>query len=105
MFCFDTDILVTVVRRDPPLGVIRRLAMSQPSCQFTTSISYGELVYSDSARLGSAYVLHCDPDYELIAEHLLITLSPLNQSTGTTTRLPLAHQSTRTERTICRPIG
>ena len=46
MFCFDTDILVTVVRRDPPLGMIRRLAMSPPSCQFTTSISYGELFYS-----------------------------------------------------------
>ena len=63
---FDTDILLTVVRRDPPLGVIRRLAMIPPSCQFTTSISYGELVYSDSARLASAYVLHRDPDYELI---------------------------------------
>ena len=46
MFCFDTDILATVVRRDPPLGVIRRLAVIAPSCQFTTSISYGELFYS-----------------------------------------------------------
>ncbi len=52
MFCFDTDVLSWVVRKDPPLRLIRRLATTPPSSQFTTSITLGELLYG-TARRGS----------------------------------------------------
>ena len=53
MFCFDTDILSATLRRDPPLGLIRRLAVTPAARQFTTAITYGELVYG-AAKRGSA---------------------------------------------------
>lgn len=53
MYCFDTDILSAVIRRDPPLGLIRRLAQTPPEQQFTTAVTLGELLYG-AARRGSA---------------------------------------------------
>ena len=45
VYCFDTDILSAVLRRDPPLHLIRRLAVTPPAHQFITSITYGEMIY------------------------------------------------------------
>lgn len=52
MYCFDTDVLTAVLRRDPPLALIRRLARVPPSEQATTTITLGELLYG-AARAGS----------------------------------------------------
>ena len=52
MYCFDTDTLSAVLKRDPPLGLIRRLAQVAPEDQFTTTITLGELLYG-AARRGS----------------------------------------------------
>lgn len=51
-YCFDTDVLSSVLRRDPPLGLIRRLATVPPEGQVTTAITVGELLYG-AARRGS----------------------------------------------------
>jgi tRNA(fMet)-specific endonuclease VapC len=53
VYCFDTDILSAVIRRDPPLALIRRLAQTPPEQQFTTAVTLGELLYG-TARRGSA---------------------------------------------------
>jgi tRNA(fMet)-specific endonuclease VapC len=53
VYCFDTDVLSAVVRRDPPLGLIRRLARTPPEQQFTTAVTLGELLCG-AARRGSA---------------------------------------------------
>ena len=45
MYCFDTDVLSATMRRDPPLALIRRLALVPPAQQHTTAITIGELVY------------------------------------------------------------
>lgn len=50
MFCFDTDVLSAVLKRDPPLHLIRRLAQVPPEEQFTTSITLGELLYGAAKR-------------------------------------------------------
>lgn len=50
MYCFDTDIFSAVLRRDPPLQLIRRLAQVPPEDQFTTSVTLGELLYGVSKR-------------------------------------------------------
>ena len=50
MYCFDTDILTTVLKRNPPLPLIRRLARIPPENQFTTSITLGELLYGASKK-------------------------------------------------------
>jgi tRNA(fMet)-specific endonuclease VapC len=52
MYCFDTDILSAVIRRDPPLHLIRRLAQVPASEQAITTITLGELLYG-AARRGS----------------------------------------------------
>lgn len=51
-YCFDTDVLSAVLRRDPPLGLLRRLARVPPAEQTTTAITVGELLYG-AARRGS----------------------------------------------------
>jgi len=53
MYCFDTDVVSAVLRRDPPLHLIRRLARLEPDQQFTTAITLGELLCG-AARQGSA---------------------------------------------------
>ncbi len=56
MYCFDTDILSAVIRRDPPLALIRRLAQTPPEQQFTTAVTLGELLYG-AGRRGSATLI------------------------------------------------
>lgn len=53
MYCFDTDVLSATMRRDPDLPLVRRLAELPPSEQFTTAITFGELLYG-AERRGSA---------------------------------------------------
>ena len=50
MYCFDTDVLSAVLRRDPPLRLIRRLASVPAEQQFTTAITLGELLYGADKR-------------------------------------------------------
>ncbi|HEY7953258.1 MAG TPA: PIN domain-containing protein [Solirubrobacteraceae bacterium] len=50
MYCFDTDTLSAVVRRDPPLHLIRRLAQVPAAAQATTTITLGELLYGAAKR-------------------------------------------------------
>ncbi len=50
MYCFDTDVLSAVLRGDPPLGLIRRLAQVPPEEQFTTAITLGEMLFGASRR-------------------------------------------------------
>jgi tRNA(fMet)-specific endonuclease VapC len=50
VYCFDTDILSATIRREPSLGLIRRLAQLPPSEQFTTAITMGELLYGAARR-------------------------------------------------------
>lgn len=57
MYCFDTDILSAVLRRDPPLQLVRRLARVPPAEQFTTAITLGELLYG-AAKRGSPTLLN-----------------------------------------------
>jgi tRNA(fMet)-specific endonuclease VapC len=52
MYCFDTDVLSAVLRREPPLSLLRRLAQIPPAEQATTTITLGELLYG-AARRGS----------------------------------------------------
>ncbi len=52
MVCFDTDVLSAVMKRDPPLALIRRVARVPREQQFTTSITLGELLYG-AAKHGS----------------------------------------------------
>lgn len=57
MYCFDTDVLSAVLRRDPPMHLIRRLAQVHPSDQATTTVNLGELLYG-AAKLGSQRLAH-----------------------------------------------
>jgi predicted nucleic acid-binding protein len=41
---FDTDVVVCILGRQPPLALIRRIAELDPDDQATTSITVGELV-------------------------------------------------------------
>jgi tRNA(fMet)-specific endonuclease VapC len=50
VYCFDTDILSAVIKRDPPLHLIRRLATTPPGDQYTTAITLGELLYGVAKR-------------------------------------------------------
>jgi tRNA(fMet)-specific endonuclease VapC len=50
VYCFDTDVLSAVIKRDPPLHLIRRLAGTPPGEQCTTSITLGELLYGVAKR-------------------------------------------------------
>src|SRR5438445_316965 len=50
MYCFDTDILSAVLKREPPMHLIRRLAQVSPSDQFTTAVNLGELLYGAAKR-------------------------------------------------------
>jgi predicted nucleic acid-binding protein len=70
MYCFDTDILSAVLKRNPPLPLIRRLAQTPAEEQFTTSITLGELLYSASKK-GSARLLERVRDIVLRAQQVL----------------------------------
>jgi tRNA(fMet)-specific endonuclease VapC len=53
VFCFDTDVLGAVIRRDPPLALIRRRAQTPPEQQFTTAVTLGELLHGAAKRGGA----------------------------------------------------
>lgn len=50
MYCLDTDVLSAVIKRDPPLHLIRRLARTPAAEQCTTAITLGELLYGVTRR-------------------------------------------------------
>jgi predicted nucleic acid-binding protein len=45
VFIFDTDVISHLIRREPPVRLISRIAAVPPEDQYTTSITVGELVY------------------------------------------------------------
>ncbi|TMC09545.1 MAG: type II toxin-antitoxin system VapC family toxin [Chloroflexi bacterium] len=45
MYCFDTDVLSTAMKPDPPLALVRRLAALPAAHQSTTAITVGEMAY------------------------------------------------------------
>lgn len=49
-YCFDTDVLSAVMRRDPPMHLVRRLAATPPDEQATTAVTLGELLYGAAKR-------------------------------------------------------
>ena len=49
-YCFDTDVVSTMLKPHPPLSLVRRVAGIPPGEQCTTSITVGELLYG-AARL------------------------------------------------------
>lgn len=53
-YCFDTDVLSAVLRREPSLALIRRLAQVPPTLQATTAITVGELLYGAARRQSPA---------------------------------------------------
>ncbi len=50
MYCFDTDVPSAVLESNPPLRLIRRLAVIPPEQQFTTAITLGGLLFGASKR-------------------------------------------------------
>lgn len=56
MYCLDTDVLSALMRRDPPLSLVRRVAALGTTEQCTTSINLGELLYG-AAKRGSDRLL------------------------------------------------
>src|SRR6266508_1018189 len=56
MYCFDTDVMSSAVRRDPPLELIRRLSRVSVDDQYTTAITLGELMYG-AMKMGSPALL------------------------------------------------
>lgn len=79
LYCFDTDVLSHVLRRDPPLALIRKLATVPPDQQFTTAITAGELLYG-AARRGSASL--ADRVRELIST--AVAVLPFNMAAAET---------------------
>ncbi|MBI5048450.1 MAG: type II toxin-antitoxin system VapC family toxin [Deltaproteobacteria bacterium] len=45
MYLFDTDTISHIIKRNPSLPFIKKLASISPEDQFTTTITVGELVY------------------------------------------------------------
>lgn len=50
MYCLDTDVLSALMRRDPPIGLVRRVATVAATDQCTTSITLGELLFGASKQ-------------------------------------------------------
>ncbi|HEU4400228.1 MAG TPA: PIN domain-containing protein, partial [Actinomycetota bacterium] len=71
VYCFDTDVLSAVIRRDPPLALIRRLAQTPPEQQFTTAVTLGELLYG-AARRGSAALTRTVRDLVIGSRDLIV---------------------------------
>lgn len=45
MYLFDTDAISEIIKKNPSISFIKRLASVDPEKQFTTTITVGELVY------------------------------------------------------------
>ena len=89
MYCFDTDTLSAVLRRAPPLHLIRRLAVTPPSQQFTTSITYGEMIYGAAKRKSVALA----DRIRALLRHA-VTIVPFDDAPCSTMRSP-SSRSTR----------
>lgn len=50
MYCFDTDVVSALIRRQPPLRLVRRLAATPIAEQCTTAITVGELLFGVEKR-------------------------------------------------------
>jgi len=70
VYCFDTDVLSAVLKRDPSLSLIRRLARVPPEQQFTTAINLGELLYG-AARSGNPRLVERIRDLVPLAQRVL----------------------------------
>jgi tRNA(fMet)-specific endonuclease VapC len=64
VYCLDTDVLSAVLKREPPLHLIRRLARTPSTDQCTTAITLGELLYGVVRRASPALA---DRVHDLIA--------------------------------------
>jgi tRNA(fMet)-specific endonuclease VapC len=50
LYCFDTDVVSALLRAEPPLRLVRRLASTPIAEQCTTAITVGELFYGVEKR-------------------------------------------------------
>ncbi len=50
MYCFDTDVVSAILLPHPPARLLRRIAHVPASRQFTTAVTFGELVYGAVRR-------------------------------------------------------
>lgn len=50
MYCFDTDVLSALMRPQPPLHLVRRVAAVPAAEQCTTAVNLGELIYGAAKR-------------------------------------------------------
>lgn len=57
MYLFDTDALSQIIRRDPSIYFIKKLASLPPHQQFTTAITVGEMVYGAYKSNRPAYFI------------------------------------------------
>jgi len=73
-YCFDTDVLSAVLRRDPPMHLIRRLARTPAAEQATTTITMGELLYGAAKKRSPKLV---DRVRDLLAG--AVTILPFDQ--------------------------
>jgi tRNA(fMet)-specific endonuclease VapC len=65
-YLFDTDVLSNLLRRNPMIGLVKRLASIDPDDQFTSSVTLGELVYG----------AHRVPDRTELLLHRIDTVIP-----------------------------
>jgi hypothetical protein len=68
-YLLDTDIVSNLMRREPSMALIRRLAAIDPEEQTTSSVTLGELVYGTQRMPDRAGALLERID-KLIPEHL-----------------------------------
>ncbi|HAG49939.1 MAG TPA: PIN domain nuclease [Deltaproteobacteria bacterium] len=57
MYLFDTDTISHIIKRNPSLPFIKKLASISPEEQFTTTITVGELIYGAYKSNRPAYFL------------------------------------------------
>jgi tRNA(fMet)-specific endonuclease VapC len=57
MYLFDTDSISQIIRQQPNLSFIKRLASISPDDQFTTTITVGEMVYGAYKSSRPSYFL------------------------------------------------
>jgi len=57
MYLFDTDSISQIIRQQPNLSFIKRLASISPDDQFTTTITVGEMVYGAYTSSRPSYFL------------------------------------------------
>jgi tRNA(fMet)-specific endonuclease VapC len=71
-YLFDTDTLSSLLRRAPPLFLLRRLALTPLEEQCTSSITVGELHYGAQRRLGSESALIRRIEDQLLGSMLVL---------------------------------